>query len=137
MLITKGPEIVMWVHLQLNQVCPDTNLAQGLGFVEQHRPWRICGGVVYSNWNGFDIETSIALSERFRLTRPMLRAIFAYPFQQLGASRMTARIECTNERSKTFVQRLGFSLEATLSEACKAGDLLIYRMFRRDCGWIK
>lgn len=136
MIVVHGPEVVIWVHLKLHRHCPDKNLAQGLGFVDDVAPHHLRAGVTYHNWNGVDIEAAVAIEDGFQFTRPALRAIFSYPFKQLGAHRMSVRVEQDNVRSMKFVERLGFTLEATLSEACKAGDLYLYRLMHSECRWL-
>jgi hypothetical protein len=135
-IVVSGPEVVTWVHLKLNARCPDRNLARGLGWVDAHAPWHIRAGVTYHNWNGYNIDAAVAIDDGFHWTRSRIRTIFEYPFTQLGARRMSALIEHDNTQSRRFVERLGFTLEATLAHACKAGDLLLYRMTSTECRWL-
>lgn len=136
MIVVSGPEVVIWVHLKLHRHCPDRNLAQGLGFVDDHAPWAILAGAVFNNWNGFNIEMSLALEDGFQWSRRSLRALFSYPFKQLEARRITVLIENDNRRSVRSAERLGFTHEATLTDACKAGDLLLYRLMHIECRWL-
>jgi hypothetical protein len=108
-------------------------LAQGLGFV---RDGRIVAGVTYHNVNGYDCHMSAAVEPGFQWSRWSLAVIFQYPFIQLGLNRVTALIDADNVESQRFVKRLGLTLEARLSEACRSGDLLVYRLFRRECRWL-
>jgi hypothetical protein len=137
LIVVSGPEIVTWVHLKLNSHCPDRNLAQGLGWCDPNPPHHIRAGVTYHNWNGYNVDASVAIDDGFQWTRARLRTLFEYPFTQLGARRMSALIEHDNTRSRQFVERLGFTLEATLADACKAGDLLLYRLTFAECRWLK
>jgi RimJ/RimL family protein N-acetyltransferase len=49
---------------------------------------------------------------------------------------MTAPISSSNKRSIKFVEHLGFTLEATLKDACKDGDMLLYSMTKEKCRWL-
>lgn len=49
---------------------------------------------------------------------------------------MTAPVAASNMRSRKFVEHLGFTLEATLTDACTDGDLILYRMIKNKCRWL-
>jgi hypothetical protein len=132
--VVTGPDVVTWVHVQLHRFCPDKNLARGLGFVLDGR---LVAGVTYCNWNGYDVQMSMAVNPGFQWSRRALAAIFGYPFLQLKLNRVTALVESDNVDSQRFVKRLGGTLEAKLAEACHSGDLLVYRMLRSECRWLR
>lgn len=92
-------------------------------------------GVVYDYFNGTNINAHIAAEGHRWLTRAYLHFIFWYPFVQLECNRLTALVPATNLPSRAFVEHLGFTLETLLAEAHPTGDVLVYRMFRRDCRW--
>lgn len=67
----------------------------------------------------------------------ILYHIFAYPFEQLGCTRVTAPIKSTNRASIRTVEALGFTLEGTLRHAGRNGeDTLLYGMLKEECRWI-
>jgi RimJ/RimL family protein N-acetyltransferase len=71
-------------------------------------------------------------------TRGFLREAFRYPFLQLGAGRLTARIHAGNSASRKFVEALGFKLEGIIRETLADGaDLCVYGMLRRECRWLE
>jgi RimJ/RimL family protein N-acetyltransferase len=70
-------------------------------------------------------------------TKGFLGLIFNYPFEQLGVKRITAPVAGNNTKSRLLMDRLGFILEATLAQAIPDSDLLIYRMFKSDCKFLK
>jgi RimJ/RimL family protein N-acetyltransferase len=70
---------------------------------------KIVGGWLFNEYNGWNIEISVALSRP--LTRGMIRAVNHYVFQQLKCRRVTARCRESNEKSATLIRRLGFRHE--------------------------
>ena len=59
-----------------------------------------------------------------------------YPFNELKVNRVTGMIPCTNKASIRFVEKLGAELETTLKDAHPKGDLLVYRMIKKDCKYL-
>ena len=45
-------------------------------------------------------------------------------------------IPSTNKASIKFVENLGAELETTLKDAHPKGDLLVYRLFKKDCKYL-
>ncbi|MEP7452822.1 GNAT family protein [Phyllobacterium sp. SB3] len=106
--------------------CPEIN--QGIAyFVASHIPGctrgfesyttmgvikddQLIAGVVYSNFfpeTGV-IELSAASTSRLWLTRPVLNAMFGYPFDQLGCQICVLRVSERNERMIRILHRFGF-----------------------------
>lgn len=95
----------------------------------------LVAGVLYEDWNGANLMCHIR-GEKGWADRKFLRIMFDYPFNQIGAKRLTAPISSTNKRAIEFVQRLGFVLECVLAQATPDGDMHIYRIFREDCKYL-
>ena len=70
-------------------------------------------------------------------TREFLWMVFHYPFDQLQCKRVSGVVAADNLPARKFNEHLGFTLEATLADAHPQGNLLIYRMMREDCRWLK
>lgn len=70
------------------------------------------------------------------MTPAYLAAIFHYPFVYLGVDKIIAPIAESNEDSVKFVKNLGFTCEATLSEAHPDGAILLFTMKREACRFI-
>lgn len=97
---------------------------------------KLVAGVTFEAWNGHNVYAHIA-GEGAWATRHVLSCFFGYPFHMLGCSRVTAPVRATNHLGARFCLRAGFVPEATLSGAASDGsDLILFRMFRRDCRWI-
>jgi len=99
------------------------------------RGGNLIGGVVYHNFRGHDIEASIAIDRAAFLP---WRALFAYPFEQLGCARLTAFTGRKNKKARKLLENLGFRLEGVhLRGLDGITDAMSYGMLRDDCRWIK
>lgn len=128
-----GKGVVEWVASQTQEY---GNFGTDVGIGWQ-KDGQITAGVAYANWNGVNVECHIASDgTRQWLTRTYLWTIFDYPYNQLGANRISVCVGEGNSDSRRFVVHLGFELEATLQAAHPSGNLLIYRMWKKDCRWI-
>ena len=79
-----------------------------IGVIEDER---LIGGTVFHNWNPAAgvIEMSSAGSSPRWLHPKMLRAIFAYPFEQIGCQMVVLRVSERNARMVRIAERFGFS----------------------------
>lgn len=96
---------------------------------------KLIAGVLYEDFTGANVVCHIAGDEGWA-TRKFLGIIFSYPFNQLGVKRITAPVNSTNAKSILLMHRLGFTLEATLTQVIPDGDLLLYRMFASECRFL-
>lgn len=94
-------------------------------------------GVVFSNFMGTDIEMSAAIDDRSAVTRAVLRAVFSYPFRQLGCRRITTYADASDRRIADFNSRLGFVLEGRKRAGMPDGDALMFGMLKSECRWIE
>lgn len=73
-----------------------------------------------------------------RAPREMLRVSFDYPFNQLNLMAVLGVVNSTNEKAMRFDLHLGFKEEARLvGMHDDGGDIVLLRMNREDCRWIK
>lgn len=108
---------------------------EAIGFLDKSE--NLSGGVVYYNFTGEEIEASAAGEPGWLNTPTKLRAIFMYPFEELGVKRITAWVRRDNRLSREFVERLGFRLEGTKRIGPKSKDWMLYGMLKRECRWLK
>ena len=129
-----GKGVVDWIAQRTNEFgCFGTEI--GIGW---RKNGEIVAGVAYANWNGPNVECHIASDGTRRwMTREYLWTIFDYPFNQLKCDRITVCVGEGNVASTRFVKHLGFTLEAKLEGAHPTGALLIFRLFRQDCRFIR
>lgn len=151
-MIVTGSAVVEWVAKRTNEfgnfgcatgigwgVAKTLNArgSSGYDFADYLSKNNLVAGVAYAEWNGVNVVCHIASDGTKRwLTREFLWTIFDYPFNQLGCKRITVCVGSGNAASRKFVVHLGFSEEATLFGAHPTGDILIYRMTRKECRWI-
>lgn len=95
---------------------------------------RLIAGATYRDWNGVALEAQIAADRP--LIRSFLRAIFDYPFVQLGARKIYVTVQQDNAESLNLARRMGFAEEARLKDASPGGDLIICTLRREDCRYL-
>jgi RimJ/RimL family protein N-acetyltransferase len=95
----------------------------------------LVGVVAVWNFHGRDIEMGWA-GEPGWLSRSFIRLVLRYVFEQLGCTRITGRIDVSNDVALEQSQRLGFVVEGRMREAGDDGDVLIVGLLKRECRWI-
>ena len=71
------------------------------------------------------------------LSRKIVRASFAYPFDVCGCMAVLALVDSPNARSLSLVQRLGFKEVCRIPHGGIEGDLVVMQMLRDECPWIR
>lgn len=98
----------------------------------------LVAGVLYEDYNGANVVMHVASDGTAEwLNREYLRTCFDYPFRQLGCQRVTGIVPSTNDKALSFDEHLGFEVETKLEGAHPEGDLIILRMKRENCRWIR
>ena len=102
---------------------------------------KMAGAVVFNNYHvlhrGSWCEISVAIDDAACVSRRGLRKIFEYPFKQLGVSRLQAVTSVTNQRCRSFIERLGFKLEGLARKAHDGEqDAAVYSMLPAECRWL-
>lgn len=101
-----------------------------------YRDDAIVAGVTFTQWTGPNIFTAVAVEDRRAVSRRFLFLCFWYPFEQLQCRRITALANADNSASISGLEHLGFTREATLEYAAPTGDVIVFRMFKRECSWL-
>jgi RimJ/RimL family protein N-acetyltransferase len=131
-IAVKDDAVGKWVHERTaGQWVPA--LASTIGVYKDER---IVAGVVFSQWTGPNIFVAVAVDDPRAVTRRFLYLCCWYPFEQLKCRRVTALVDEDNSRSISSVEHLGFTREATLVDAAPNGDVIVFRMLKRDCRWL-
>lgn len=126
-----GPSVIEWVGSKLDHQFEGELLGLGL-----KRDDRFVAGVVYHDRKFHDVHASVVATPG-GFTRKYLRAIFHYPFNQLGVNRITVTIKKSNEKSIRLAIRLGFTLEGLIRKGFHDGeDMLIFGLLREECVWL-
>lgn len=114
------------------------NLVSGVQALGLERDGELIAGVLYDGFNGVNVWMHVAGEPgRKWLTRSFLRAAFAYPFIQLGCTRVSGYVEAWNREARRFDEHIGFTKEAVLRGAASdGGDVILYVMRREDCKYV-
>lgn len=79
-----------------------------IGFADDKQ---ILAVAIYSNFRQHSIEISFVTSTPRWATKGNIRAVFEYPFRQLGVKRMTAITSRKNKPCRKLLEGVGFRLE--------------------------
>ena len=99
-------EVADWVEANIEGCRPFHN-PTSIGVVSDGE---LIAGVVYTNWepNFGVIEMSAAAKSARWLSPKTLKAIFEYPFEQLGCQMVVLRVSENNSRMIRIAKRFGF-----------------------------
>lgn len=111
---------------------------EGMKGIGLERDGELVAAVMYEGWSGPNIWMHTAKAPGVTFTsRAFYTMVFAYPFDQLGARRVTAYVEEANVAATRLVKHLGFRPEARLEGVARSGgDVIIHRMWRDDCRFV-
>lgn len=93
--------------------------------------------VLFNGYTKTNICMHVVSEGKHWMTKTYLFACFDYPFNQIGVKRITGVVESTNERALRLNEHLGFRREAILRDACESGDLILMRMYRDECRFLR
>lgn len=97
---------------------------------------KLVAGVLYEDYNRANVVCHIA-GEGQWADRRFLGVIFDYPFNQLKVRRITVPIAGNNAKSIKLVEHMGFQLESRLEQATLDSDILLFRLFKDECKYLK
>lgn len=98
----------------------------------------LLAGVLFDSYNGRSICMHVAAVPGARwMTKRFLWVCFDYPFNQAKVNKIIGLVDSTNAPAQSFDEHLGFIREATIKDAGKDGDLLIYTMTRQQCRFLE
>lgn len=93
--------------------------------------------IFFSEYRPPNIEITVWSNDRRWATRPVIRAVMQYAFQQLGCKRITATTEATNQPARAFLCHFGFRQEGIHPDALPTGDAVSYGLLRKDAArWL-
>lgn len=98
----------------------------------------LLGGVVYHEKRDIDIHVSMAFDRPGWALPYTMRALFDYPFNQLGCVRITAMTARKNRKARESLIRAGFKLEGVHRRAVDGvEDFISYGMLKEECRWLR
>lgn len=113
-----------------------------------HRPGNTCviaslvngaisAVVLYSRMTRGSCELSITTDRNKNwASRSFIRAVFDYPFAQLGYKRCGVMVNTANTDSLALAEQLGFVHEGVLRAYFDGDDACALSMLRTECRWI-
>jgi len=132
-------EIAAWAADKFGEAHDYFDPCEAIGIVADGQ---IIAGVIYNNQRKhksipFTLEMTVASIDKRWATRHNLRALFGYPFTQLGLRRVETQCDSDNEGAVMFNKRLGFKEEGKHKQAFPTGnDSLSFGMLKDDCKWL-
>lgn len=98
---------------------------------------QLAGGVVYKDYTGKSIAMHVASFMPNWINKDLLWVCFHYPLVQLDCEVVFGPVPSTNRRALEFDRKLGFKEVARIADVFPDGDLVVLKMHREDCRWIK
>ena len=102
--------------------------------VERQELW---GGVVFQNYTGASIGIHVAAFRDDWINKDMLWVTFHYPFVQLGCKKIFGLVPVSNRKALEFDLKLGFKIEATITDVFDDGDCAVVSMRKDECRWLR
>lgn len=93
----------------------------------------IVGGAVFNNWNGANVELSLA--GRGAVTRQAFRDMAEYAFRQIRARRITMHTKAANLRLVFQAERNGFAREGMRKAFFPDDDAVALVLLREHSRW--
>lgn len=123
--IISGGAVVQWVAARVGR--PIELPATALGVAVDYR---LIGGIVFSGYNGSDVEITVAGEPR-AWTPAFLKRVGEYVWQEMDCLRVTIRTE--QPRVVDLAQRLGGQIEGRMRDFYGSGrDAFVIGVLRRD-----
>lgn len=105
-----------------------------------NQPARMEDVAIAVAWNGFIGHTCCmhAVIQRPELVSPrIVRETFEFPFLHCGCEALLAFVDSSNDAALRFDRKLGFVDVATIPNGGPDADLIVLRMMRADCRWLR
>lgn len=133
MIVSDRYQIAEWVLSR--KADADLNNWTGIGWSDKYG---IRCAVIYNHPAYRNINGHILSDGSSQWAKPeFIRAMFQYPFLQMGYARITAPIAENNKAARRFVEKLGFTLEGSMRGYRHDGDAqLIYGILREECRYV-
>jgi RimJ/RimL family protein N-acetyltransferase len=123
-----------WVASQIEHMPSGFKDFTALGVYEESD---LIAAVVYHEFRGNDIQMSVAASKKRWMSKRVLAALFAYPFDQIRCDRVTAMTPKNAASTRRFLLGVGFKEEGNLRRGFLRDDCIVYGMLREECRWLR
>lgn len=98
---------------------------------------RVGIGVAYNGFVGRTCCMHVVIQSPEAMCPRVIREAFAYPFLVCNCEAILALVDSTNTAALDFDKRLGFTEFATIPRGGADGDLVMLRMTRSECRWLR
>lgn len=91
-------------------------------------------------YNGFIGRTCcmhVVIQKPELMSPRVVREAFEFPFLRCGLEAVLGMVDSTNQEALDFDRRLGFTEIARVPNGGLDGDLVIFRMTRAECRWLR
>lgn len=118
----------------------ETEVSKAIGHIKDGK---LIAAVTYNNFRTrpdgsfLTLEMGIYTIDKRWASKAYLRAIFSYPFIQLGLERVQTACSAQNEEVIMFNKKIGFIQEGLHRKAWPlGGDSISFSMLKEECKWI-
>jgi hypothetical protein len=132
-IVINDPRVGEWVREAIPKVRCWTEGFKSLAALENGE---LIGAVVYDAFTPYDCCIHVRLDKPGCKAPEVLRAVFAYPFEQLGLRRVTGLVGKSNLKGQQLCTWLGFRFEGLKKQGLGDEDEVIFGMTRDDCTWL-
>jgi hypothetical protein len=133
--IVSTPREILWAWLNARIGTPWSSDFRALGLVKNDCLVAVIG---YNGFMGRACFMHSAIDDPSAIDRTFTRAVFEYPFIQCGLNTVLAPVPADNAKALKLDYAVGFKPFTTLENADAEGkDLLLLRMRKEECRWIK
>lgn len=91
-------------------------------------------------YNGFIGRTCcmhVVIQKPELMSPRIVRDAFTFPFEKCGCEAVLGMVDSTNAEALDFDRRLGFTELTRIPNGGLDGDLVIFRMLRGECRWLR
>jgi RimJ/RimL family protein N-acetyltransferase len=124
-----GPEIARAAGTYFNPACDRV--------IAREMDGGLAGGVIYSGYTGRSIGLHVAGFRDDWINKEILWTTFDYPFVQLGCEVIFGQVPSDNLRALEFDLKLGFKIVARIEDVFDGADLVVLKMRKSECRFLK
>lgn len=133
-MIVSSPREKLWAFINSRVGVPWSEDFRAIGAV---RGDCLLAVVAYNGLTRRSCFMHSAIDDPSVIDRTFVRAIFEYPFVQLGFTSVFAMVDSVNQRALDIDRRVGFKEVNRFADAGAEGDLVLLHLHRDDCKWIR
>lgn len=134
LVLDQHERVAQWVAEQAG--CSAHAWAGYVGLGLEDERGMLVAGIVLESFTGRSANMHVAGVGKNWVNRNLIQTCFLYVFKHLGLKRITGLVPASNTEALAFDLHLGFTLEHTMIDGAKDGDLHILGMRKEDCRFL-